>query len=102
MDDALKKALESDQDPDDLHITSRDDAEELARDRLAPFLWHLRSRIEARIATEWAPGIKIELELNDMEAAVAQYISAEYQLQGWTVKVGGKRTNSTKNWIILE
>lgn len=86
----------------DVIITSRDEAEFMAKDRLQPYLWRLRERIEARINVEWVPGTKIEIELQDMEELIATQLGAEYELQGWTVTVGGKRRDSTTKWIILE
>jgi hypothetical protein len=88
---------------DDLVVTSKTEAEMLAYDRLTPYLWNLRQRLEARISTEWVPGKRVELELgNEMEEAVAERLADEYRNNGWQVTVGGKRKDSATKWFVLD
>lgn len=88
--------------PEDFNVTSKNAAEYMAHDRLDPFMWLLRGRIEARITSEWFPGTEIVLELNDIECVVAGEVAAHYEQEGWTVTIGKKRSNSVNTTITLK
>lgn len=88
---------------DDTYVTSKAEAELLAYDRLNPYLWNLRQRVESRITGEWVNGEKIEIIIKDTnELAVADRLADEYRNAGWTVTVGGKRKDSAMQWFTLE
>lgn len=81
-------------DVSDLTVTSKEDAEKLAKDRIDPYVFQLKDRIEAHIQAEWMPGKTIELKLNEVETLIARALKLSYELEGWTVQLKTRMGNT--------